>query len=149
MLVLHPLLCLAALCASGPSLPLLIDCTLRGPCFASPRQQIQNTKQLSHFDLNQKCLGDAGSLSTLKGSLPSPVLCRSLQGRDREYLLAFALRGWRLTSYTTGGLGNLLHTPGMQMQAAPLGGGSKGDRFLLLEEVPPFHHSSCCSSFLP
>ena len=130
----------------------LIDCTLRGPCFAFPRQQIQNTKQLSHFDLNQKCLGDAGSLSTLKGSPPSPrltVLCGLLRGRGREYLLALALRGWRLTSYTAGGLGSLLRTPGMRRQAAPLGSGSKGGSLLLLEEVLPFHHSSCCSSFLP
>lgn len=128
----------------------LIDCTLRGPCFAFPRQQIQNTKQLSHFDLNQKCLGDATSLSTLKGFLPSPrlrVLCGSLWGR--EYFLALALRGWRLTSFTASGLCNLLHTAGMERQAASLGSGSEGDSFLLLEEVPPFHHSSCCFSFLP
>lgn len=115
----------------------LIDCTLRGPCFAFPRQQIQNTKQLSHFDLNQKWLGDAGSLSTLKGFLPSPrlrVLCGSLWGR--EYFLALALRGWRLTSFTASGLGNLLHTPGMQRQAASLGSGSEGSVFCCWKRSP-------------
>lgn len=73
-----------------------------------------------------------------KESLHSPgVLC----GAGKRNIHLSLLSVVTLAFYVTDGLGNVLCTPRMQREAAPLGTGSREQ-----SAAPPFHQGSCSSS---
>lgn len=142
--VLHPWLCPAAM----RSLPLVSSRHVESPMFPLPGQQSQNTKQLPRSGANQTGLGGAGSCQPQRGLFPLQNLPFSV-GQSQQVSPGPCCEGLEINLFTAGGLGSLQHGPGKQRQAASLGSGSKRDSLLPLKVVPLFHHSSCCSSFLP